>query len=71
MLRKNRIISCALALLGSVILAFGLYHVHSVSSVTEGGALGLTLLLPAALKKRLYRAQGAVCLCLYLCYNSL
>ena len=30
--------------------------------------LGLTLLLPAALKKRLYRAQGAVCLCLYLCY---
>ncbi|MDD6200684.1 MAG: YitT family protein [Firmicutes bacterium] len=45
MLRKNRIISCALALLGSAILAFGLYHVHSVSSVTEGGALGLTLLL--------------------------
>ncbi len=32
-------------LLGSGILAFGLYHVHSVSGITEGGSLGLTLLL--------------------------
>ncbi len=32
-------------LLGSGILAFGLYHIHSVSGVTEGGSLGLTLLL--------------------------
>ncbi len=32
-------------LLGSAILAFGLYHIHSVSGVTEGGSLGLTLLL--------------------------
>lgn len=30
---------------GSAILAFGLYHVHSFSGVTEGGVLGLTLLL--------------------------
>ena len=37
--------SCSLALLGSIILAFGLYHIHSFSSVTEGGQLGLTLLL--------------------------
>ena len=36
---------CAVAALGSVILAFGLYHVHSFSGVTEGGVLGLTLLL--------------------------
>ena len=36
---------CFLALLGSAILAFGLYHIHSFSSVTEGGQLGLTLLL--------------------------
>ncbi len=36
---------CALALLGSFILAFGLYNIHSLSGVTEGGALGLTLLL--------------------------
>ena len=31
--------------LGSSILAFGLYNVHSISGVTEGGVLGLTLLL--------------------------
>lgn len=37
--------SCALALLGSAILAFGLYNVHAFSGVTEGGVLGLTLLL--------------------------
>ena len=36
---------CAITLLGSFILAFGLYHVHSISSVTEGGVLGATLLL--------------------------
>ena len=32
-------------LIGSAILAFGLYHVHSQSNVTEGGALGATLLI--------------------------
>ncbi|MBQ8803165.1 MAG: YitT family protein [Tyzzerella sp.] len=35
----------AYLLMGSAILAFGLYNVHSISNVTEGGALGLTLLL--------------------------
>lgn len=35
----------AITLLGSFILAFGLYHVHSISGVTEGGVLGATLLL--------------------------
>lgn len=34
-----------LGLSGSAILAFGLYHVHSFAAVTEGGQLGLTLLL--------------------------
>lgn len=34
-----------LALLGSAILAFGLYHIHAFSGVTEGGQLGLCLLL--------------------------
>lgn len=38
---KNSIIT----LVGSMILAFGLYHVHSISGVTEGGVLGATLLL--------------------------
>ena len=34
-----------LSVAGSGILAFGLYNVHSISGVTEGGILGLTLLL--------------------------
>lgn len=36
---------CAVAVLSSVFLAFGLYHVHSLSGVTEGGVIGLNLLL--------------------------
>ena len=34
-----------LSLLGSAILAFGLYNVHAFSVVTEGGMLGVTLFL--------------------------
>ena len=37
--------SVLLGLLGSAVLAFGLYHVHSFAAVTEGGQLGLVLLL--------------------------
>lgn len=37
--------SVAVSLLGSAILAFGLYNIHSFSGVTEGGQLGLVLLL--------------------------
>jgi len=37
--------SVILSLLGSAVLAFGLYHIHSFSGVTEGGQLGLVLLL--------------------------
>lgn len=36
---------CIAALFSSAFLAFGLYHVHSCSGVTEGGVLGMTLLL--------------------------
>lgn len=36
---------CLTALCGSAILAFGLLNIHSISGVTEGGVLGLTLLL--------------------------
>ena len=32
-------------LLGSAILAFGLYHIHAFAAITEGGVLGMTLLL--------------------------
>ena len=35
----------AAAFFSSAFLAFGLYHVHSLSGVTEGGVLGMTLLL--------------------------
>ena len=35
----------AMLVLGAAILAFGLYNVHSQSHITEGGVLGMTLLL--------------------------
>ena len=37
--------NCVFLILGSAILAFGLFNIHSFSGVTEGGTLGLTLLL--------------------------
>ncbi len=37
--------NCIWLLFGSFILAFGLYNVHSLSCVSEGGILGLALLL--------------------------
>ena len=37
-------VPCIQAIVGSAILAFGMYNIHSVSGVTEGGILGLTLL---------------------------
>ena len=40
-----RIRNVLLSILGGGVLAFGLYNIHSLSGVTEGGALGLTLLL--------------------------
>ena len=45
MLPKLKISNCLVLLLGSVIQAVGIYNVHALSNVTEGGALGLTLLL--------------------------
>ena len=37
--------SCIIAFFSSAMLAVGLYNIHSLSGVTEGGILGLTLLL--------------------------
>ena len=34
-----------IAFLASAFQAFGMYNVHSVSQITEGGVLGMTLLL--------------------------
>ena len=36
---------CLIAFFGSAFQAFGMYHIHSLSGVTEGGVLGATLLL--------------------------
>jgi uncharacterized membrane-anchored protein YitT (DUF2179 family) len=45
MLPKLRISNCFVLLVGSVIQAIGIYNIHSLADVTEGGVLGLTLLL--------------------------
>ena len=45
MCRKINIKHYALLLLGASILSFGLFNVHSQSNITEGGVLGMTLLL--------------------------
>ena len=37
--------ACFINLLGGLILAFGIYNIHSISGVTEGGTLGAMLLL--------------------------
>lgn len=43
--KEIKVSSIMLLLGASALLAFGLYNVHSISHVTEGGILGLTLLL--------------------------
>ena len=43
--KEIKLSSVLLLLAGSALLAFGLYNVHFISNVTEGGILGLTLLL--------------------------
>lgn len=45
MIFKIKPLDCCVLILSSTFLAFGLYHVHSLSGVTEGGVLGLNLLL--------------------------
>ena len=42
---RNHLQPFLILMLGCAIQAFGLYHVHSFSGVTEGGVLGATLLL--------------------------
>ncbi|MBQ9083466.1 MAG: YitT family protein [Clostridia bacterium] len=37
--------NCMVIVVSSIFLAFGLYHVHAQADVTEGGVLGMTLLL--------------------------
>ena len=43
LLRGIRLRNCLWLLFGGGFLAFGLYNVHALSGVTEGGLLGLSL----------------------------
>lgn len=45
MLPKLKLSNCLILILGSIIQAIGIYNIHSLSNVTEGGTLGLTLLI--------------------------
>ena len=45
MLPRLKYSNCLILLLGSVIQAVGIYNIHALSNVTEGGVLGLTLLV--------------------------
>lgn len=45
MFKDIKIKYCLIAVLCSAVQAFGLYHVHAQSGVTEGGVIGLNLLL--------------------------
>ena len=42
---KLKLSNCLIAFFSSAFQAFGIYHVHNLADVTEGGVLGLTLLL--------------------------
>ena len=42
---KLKFSNCAVAFLFSALQAFGMYNIHALSGVTEGGVLGATLLL--------------------------
>ena len=45
MFRDIKVKYCIIAIFSSAFLAFGLYNVHSLVGVTEGGVVGLNLLL--------------------------
>lgn len=45
MLPKLKPAACLMAFFSSAFQAFGMYHIHALADVTEGGVLGLTLLL--------------------------
>ena len=45
MFPKLKLPNCLTAFFSSAFQAFGIYHVHNLADVTEGGVLGLTLLL--------------------------
>lgn len=42
---KTKIRDCVITFLSAAFLAFGMYNVHSISGITEGGVLGAVLLI--------------------------
>lgn len=42
---KQRLMNVVVAFLSSAIQAFGMYNIHALADITEGGVLGATLLL--------------------------
>ena len=42
---KRRLMNVVVAFLSSAIQAFGMYNIHALADITEGGVLGATLLL--------------------------
>lgn len=54
-LKKAEPGKCAAAFFGAVLQAFGIYNIHSLSGVTEGGVLGAVLLL-----KQLFKISPSV-----------
>lgn len=42
---KTKIRNCVITFLSAAFLAFGMYNVHSISGITEGGVLGVVLLI--------------------------
>ena len=45
MSQKITICNCLISFFGAGFLAFGMYNVHSISGITEGGVLGAVLLI--------------------------
>ena len=44
-MKTLKLSNCAIAFLSSAFQAFGMYHIHALSGVTEGGVLGAVLLI--------------------------
>lgn len=42
---KLKFTNCLVAFLSSALQAFGMYHIHALSDITEGGVLGAVLLI--------------------------
>ncbi|MBQ9951240.1 MAG: YitT family protein [Clostridia bacterium] len=45
MISRRLVGRCAALIAGAAVLAFGMYNIHSQSRITEGGVLGMTLLI--------------------------